>query len=60
MVLSASQMLGFFGHEDLGKKLIDCIEALLAEKKTLTPDLGGTAFTSEAGDAIVGKLKSIG
>ena len=59
-VWSASQMLDFFGHEDLGKKLIDCIEALLVEGKTLTPDLGGTASTSEVGDAIVEKLKSIG
>ena len=50
-------MLDFFGHEDHGKKLIDCIEALLVEKKTLTPDLGGTASTSEVGDAIIAKMK---
>lgn len=56
-VWSASQMLDFFGREDLGKKLIDCIEALLTEKKTLTPDLGGTASTSEVGDAIIAKMK---
>ena len=55
-VWSASQMLDFFGHGDLGKRLIDCIEALLTEKKTLTPDLGGTASTAEVGDAIVKKL----
>ena len=55
-VWSASQMLDFFGHEDLGSKLIDCIEELLVEKKTLTPDLGGTSSTSEVGDAIIEKL----
>ena len=55
-VWSASQMLDFFGHTDWGAKLIDCIERLLVEKKTLTPDLGGSASTSEVGDAIVSML----
>ena len=55
-VWSASQMLDFFGHEDWGKKLIDCIETLLLDGKTLTPDLGGAASTSEVGDRIVSML----
>lgn len=55
-VWSASQMLDFFGHTDWGAKLIDCIERLLVDKKTLTPDLGGSASTSEVGDAIVSML----
>lgn len=53
---SASQMLDFFGHEDLGARLIECIEEMLVEKKVLTPDLGGSASTSEVGDALVEKL----
>ena len=56
-IWSASQMLDFFGHEDWGKKLIDAIEALMVEGKTLTPDMNGTAKTSEVGDAIVALLK---
>lgn len=56
-VWSASQMLDFFGHEEWGKKLISVIEEILTEKKTLTPDLGGTATTSQVGDAVVSKLK---
>ena len=55
-VWSASQMLDFFGHTDLGARLIECIEELLVEKKTLTPDLGGSASTSEVGDAVIEKL----
>ncbi|MBQ7625137.1 MAG: tartrate dehydrogenase [Clostridia bacterium] len=51
-VWAASQMLDFFGHKEWGAKLIDAIETLLKEKKTLTPDLGGTAKTSEVGDAV--------
>ena len=52
-VWSASQMLDFFGHEDWGKKLINCIEKVLTDKKVLTPDIGGTATTKEVGDEII-------
>jgi tartrate dehydrogenase/decarboxylase/D-malate dehydrogenase len=55
-VWSASQMLDFFGYSQWGKKVIDCIEALLCERQVLTPDLGGTASTSQVGDAIVQKV----
>ena len=58
-VWSASQMLDFFGYTEWGKKLIDCIEKLLVEKECLTPDLGGSASTSEVGDAIINKLKEL-
>ncbi len=56
-VWSASQMLDFFGHEDWGKLLIDCIEEVLCEKKVLTVDLGGNNTTSEVGDEIVRKIE---
>ena len=36
---------------------IDCIEELLVEKETLTPDIGGTSTTSEVGDAMIRKLR---
>ena len=55
-VWSASQMLDFFGKENWGKKLIECIEEVLSEKKVLTPDLGGKASTSEVADEIIKKL----
>lgn len=57
-VWAASQMLEFFGEEIWAKRLIDIIEELLVEKRVLTPDLGGTATTSQVGDAVVEKLKS--
>ncbi len=55
-VWSASQLLEFFGHKEWADKLITIIEELLVEKKTLTPDLAGTATTKEVGDAVVEKL----
>ena len=51
-VWSASQMLDFLGHPDSAKSLLDAIEILLVEQRPLTPDLGGTATTSEVGTAI--------
>lgn len=55
-VWAASQMLDFFGHKEWGARLIGIIEELLVEKETLTPDLGGTASTSQVGDAVCRKL----
>ena len=55
-VWAVSQLLDHFGHEDWGKRLIDIIEEMLVEKTVLTPDLGGTATTSEVGDRVVEKL----
>lgn len=52
-IWSASQILDFFGYEDWGRKVLNAIEQLLVEKKTLTPDVGGTATTSQVGDAVV-------
>lgn len=58
-VWSASQMLDFFGYEEWGKRLIDCIEQVLMDKKVLTPDLNGCATTSQVGDQIVNKLRKM-
>ncbi len=57
-VWSASQMLDFFGYTDWGKLIIDCIEEVLVENKTLTPDLDGNATTSQVGNAIIEKIKN--
>ena len=46
-------MLDFFGKEEWGKRVLAAIETLLVEKKTLTPDLGGTAKTQDIGEAIL-------
>ena len=52
-VWSASQLLEFFGYQQWAERLLEAIEYLLNEKKTLTPDLGGNAKTAEVGDAVV-------
>ena len=55
-IWSVSQMLEFFGYPTWAKKVIDAIENLLVEKKTLTPDLGGIAKTSDIAPAILEKI----
>lgn len=52
-VWSASQMLDFLGRPEWGKKLLDAVETIMAEGKTLTPDMGGSAKTADVGNAIV-------
>ena len=53
---SVSQMLDFFGYPVWGKHVLSCIEEMLVEKCTLTPDLGGSATTTEVCDAFLEKL----
>ena len=55
-VWSASQMLDFLGHGEAAGRLLAAIERLLVERRCLTPDLGGTATTSQVGDAIASIL----
>ncbi|MBQ7086638.1 MAG: tartrate dehydrogenase [Clostridia bacterium] len=56
-IWSVSQMLDHFGYTEWGKKVLDAIEAVMVEKQFLTPDMGGTAKTSEVGAAVIAKLK---
>lgn len=53
---SVSQLLDFFGYNEWGTRIISCIEEMLCEGKTLTPDLGGNAKTGEVGEAFIKKL----
>ncbi|PVX42801.1 tartrate dehydrogenase/decarboxylase/D-malate dehydrogenase [Pasteurella langaaensis DSM 22999] len=57
-VWSASQLLAFLGYPQWAERLINAIEHLLVEGKTLTPDLKGSATTSEVGDAVVAYLQA--
>lgn len=56
-IWSASQILDFFGYEDLGKLIINTIEKMLVDGSYLTPDLGGSASTQEVGNTFVKMMK---
>jgi len=49
-------MLDFLGETEWSERVLRAIETLLVEKKTLTPDLGGTAHTSDIGHAVLDVL----
>ena len=55
-VWACSQMMDYFGRPDLGKKMLDAVEAVLEEGTVLTPDLGGSAKTDDVTRAIINKL----
>lgn len=56
-IWSASQLLDFLGQEDSGRRVLDAVERLMVERKTLTPDMGGSAATGQVGDAIIASIK---
>ena len=55
-IWSVAQMLDFLGETEWSERVLCAIETLLVEKKTLTPDLGGTARTSDIGHAVLDVL----
>jgi tartrate dehydrogenase/decarboxylase / D-malate dehydrogenase len=52
-------MLDHLGHEDAGAGVASAIEQVLGETEVRTPDLKGSATTSEVTDAILGALETI-
>ncbi len=56
MMLAAGMMLEHMGKNETAKRVRDAVRKTLQAKQILTPDLGGTASTSEFGDAVVRNL----
>jgi tartrate dehydrogenase/decarboxylase/D-malate dehydrogenase len=52
-IWSASQMLEFLGYETSAHMVLAAIETIMVENEVLTPDMNGTAFTSQVGDRVV-------
>ncbi len=58
-IWSASQLLEFFGHDEWANMVLQAMECVLVERAVLTPDMHGTATTSEVGDSVVQQLTSL-
>jgi 3-isopropylmalate dehydrogenase len=63
MILSAAMMLDWLGETKndpaaaaAGARIEKAVAKVLAEGKTLTPDLGGSAGTKKVGEAVVSAL----
>jgi tartrate dehydrogenase/decarboxylase/D-malate dehydrogenase len=52
-IWSGAMMLDHLGHGEAARAVEAAIAAVVAEGRTLTPDLGGTATTEQAGRAIM-------
>jgi 3-isopropylmalate dehydrogenase len=65
MILSAALMLDWLGETrndvaaDAGKRVEAAVARVLAEGKTLTPDLGGTSGTRAVGEAVVRAMDKV-
>ena len=57
VVMSGVMMLNHIHEEAIADRIKKAYDAVLAEGKTLTRDLGGAAGTNEFADAIIAKLK---
>src|SRR5262249_48859249 len=55
-IMSGVMMLNHLGQESIAEKVKTAYNAVLAEGKTLTRDLGGTASTDQFADAVIAKL----
>ncbi len=58
MIWSGALMLDWLGEKPAATLLTDAIQAVTAERRVLTPDLGGRARTSEVGDAVVARIRA--
>jgi isocitrate dehydrogenase (NAD+) len=56
LMQSAALMLAHIGEQDASRKLQRAIEAVYAERRSLTGDVGGSASTVEFTDAIVRQI----
>ncbi len=56
-IWAGAMMLEEIGEEKSAEKIINAIQDVLREGKVLTKDLGGTAKTSDVGDAVAKRLK---
>ncbi|WP_047154688.1 tartrate dehydrogenase [Aneurinibacillus tyrosinisolvens] len=58
-IWSISLMMDHLGLPEVGKLILDSIEEVLIEGEIRTSDLGGTAKTTEMGDAIVSQIHQL-
>jgi isocitrate dehydrogenase (NAD+) len=58
MILSGALMLRHLGYPDHAERVETALREVIAEGRTVTYDLGGSAGTSQFADAIVARLSA--
>ena len=59
LMLSGVLLLRHIGEQAVAERVEDAVRAVIAEGRTVTYDLGGSAGTSDFADAIVARLESV-
>ena len=59
VLLSAVLMLRYLDEDETAERILAALKHVLAEGRVLTNDLGGTASTSEFGEAILKEMDKI-
>lgn len=57
-ILTAGMMLEHLGEGDAAAAITRAVDAALADPASRTPDLGGSATTSQLGDAVIAALRA--
>ena len=55
-IWTGAMMLAHLGHDDAARAVVSAIERVVAEGRTVTRDLGGTAGTRDVGEAVASLL----
>ena len=58
LILSGALMLRHLGYAEVGERVEHAVRAVIAEGRTTTSDLGGSAGTSQFADAVIERLQS--
>jgi len=56
LILSGALMLRHLGYAEVGERVERAVRDVIAEGRTVTSDLGGTAGTSQFADAVIERL----
>jgi len=56
LILSGALMLRHLGYAEVGERVEEAVRGVIAEGRTVTSDLGGTAGTSQFADAVIERL----
>jgi isocitrate dehydrogenase (NAD+) len=56
LLLAGCMMLDHIGQAPVAARIREALEATLRERKTVTPDAGGSASTDQFADAVMGRL----
>ncbi len=58
MIRSGAMMLDFLGEKEAAELIENSVRQIIADGKTLTPELGGNSKTSEVTEAIISYIKN--